>query len=433
MKTIISRKSQVAFAAVILSVLFSGLFMSRSPLADETKGQPRMKMKSPETGDMEMKGMDMGGMKMQPGSVMLTPAKQKLIGVKTHTVKTRRLVKTIRTAGRIDYDESRLAEINLRVSGWIERLYADRTGKYIKKGEPLFTIYSPQLVSAQQEFLISKKSGFSGATKDPAKTKLLLLNVSESQIDELQKNGAPSTYMEVHSPVSGYVIFKSALAGGYVKPGETVFRIADISRVWVLADIYESDIPFVKIGQRARITVTPLPGKNLTGKITYIYPYLSPQTRSVKVRIELENPDEKLKPEMYADVQIEVNLGKRLAVPQSAVLDSGLRKLVFVRTGAGMYAPRQIELNNPVGDYHPVISGLNEGEIVVSSATFFLDSESKLMASMEGMMGLLGMGDWKMESAKMGEMDMGDMKAKGMEMGGMIEGAKKKPDGEKKQ
>jgi Cu(I)/Ag(I) efflux system membrane fusion protein len=222
--------------------------------------------------------------------------------------------------------------------------------------------------------------------------------------------------MEIVSPVSGYVIFKSVLEGSHVKPGETLFRIADTSEVWLLADIYESDIPFIKVGQKAKITVTSLPGKKLTGKITYLYPYLSPQTRSMKVRIELENPDGKLKPEMYAKVRIEVKMGKRLSVPQSAVLDSGLRKLVFIRTGAGMYAPREIETGNPVGNYRPVLSGLKEGEVVVSSAAFFLDSESKLTASMEGMMGLIGMGDWKMEAATMSEMDMGNMDMKGMGM-----------------
>ncbi len=410
-----------ALAAVISSVLFSGFFAYRSSASNGT-----------DMGAMDMKDMDMKGMKMEPGSVMLTPAKEKLIGVKTDTVKTMRLVKTILASGRIDYDESRLTEINLRIGGWIERLYADRTGIYVTKGEPLFTIYSPQLIPAQEEFLITGKSGFADADSGSAKRKLLLLGVSESQIDDLRKKGVPSNYTAIISPVSGYVIYKSVLEGGHVKPGETLFRIADISRVWVLADIYESDIPFVKVGQKADISVTSLPGKRLAGKITYLYPYLSPRTRSMKARIELENIDEKLKPEMYANVRVKVNLGKRLAVPQSAVLDSGLRKIVFIRTGAGTFAPREIETGSPVGNHRPVLSGLKEGEIVVSSAAFFLDSESKLTATMEGMMGLIGMGDWKMEAAKMSEMDMGGMDMKGKNMKGMDMKGMKPSSGEKK-
>jgi len=377
------------------------------------------------SGDLPKKQAGAKKMKMQRSAVSLTKTEKRLLDVKTYTIKPIRLTKIIRTAGRLDYDESRLAEINLRTGGWIERLYADRTGKYVRKGKPLLTIYSPELVAAQKEFLIMDKNGAGNEGNGSAKKKLLLLGLTGRQIEKLREKGSPSTYVEILSPISGYVILKSVLAGSHVKPGQTLFRIADISRLWVLGDIYESDIPWVKTGQKADVTLPSFPGKKFPGRITYIYPYLSPRTRSVKARIELANPHEKLKPEMYADVRIEISAGNRLAVPQSGMLDSGLRKVVFVRDDKGRFVPREVVLDSPVGDFYPVISGLREGETIVSFATFFIDSESRLKASMEGMMGLIGMGDWKMESAKMGGMDMKDMDMKGMDMGGMDKGMKK--------
>ncbi len=407
MKKAIGRNSSPT-VIFVLSILFS-LFIAQ-PCFSEDRPEKQAGAKK---------------MKMQRSAVSLTKAEKRLLGVKTYTVKPIRLTKIIRASGRLDYNESRLAEINLRTGGWIERLYADSTGKYVRKGEPLLTIYSPELVAAQKEFLIMGKNGAGEKKNGSAEKKLLLLGLTGKQIEKLRKKGAPSTHVEILSPISGYVILKSVLAGSHVKPGQTLFRIADISRLWVLGDIYESDIPWVKTGQKAIVTLPSFPGKKFPGKITYIYPYLSPRTRSVKARIELANPGEKLKPEMYANVRIEISAGNRLAVPQSGMLDSGLRKVVFVRDDKGRFVPREVVLDSPVGDLYPVISGLKDGETIVSFATFFIDSESRLKASMEGMMGLIGMGDWKMESAKMGGMDMKGMDMKSMDMGGMKKGMQK--------
>ncbi|MFQ5716737.1 MAG: efflux RND transporter periplasmic adaptor subunit [Nitrospinales bacterium] len=356
-------------------------------------------------------------MKMPAGAVMINPAQQQLIGVKRYTVEKRKLTKIIRTVGRVEYDERLLGEVNLKVEGWVEKLYADYTGKYVRRGEPLFKLYSPELLNAQEEYLLTTAGRSGAGMKSSAKTRLLLWDISETQINRLERTRKPLTHLDILSPASGYIISKSILEGGHIKPGQTLFKISDIKKVWVLADIYEFELPFVKLGQKVNITTQSLPGQILTGELTYIYPNLNAETRSVKIRVEMENPEERLKPGMFANVQIEIDRGERLAIPESAVLDSGVRKIVFISKGDGVFVPREVQLNSRVHGYYPIQKGLAKGDIVVRSANFFLDSESQLMATMEGMMGLIGMGDWKMEHSKMGEMDMSGMDMSGM--GGM--------------
>ncbi|MFQ5444643.1 MAG: efflux RND transporter periplasmic adaptor subunit [Nitrospinales bacterium] len=364
-------------------------------------------------------------MKMPASSVMINYQKQQLIGVKKYTVRKRKLIKTIRTVGRVDYDERRLVEVNLKVEGWVKKLYADYTGKYIRRGEPLFKLYSPELLNAQEEFLLTTSSRSRSNLKSSARTRLLLWDISETQIRQLEKTGKPLTFLDILSPMSGYIISKSIIEGGHVKPGQTLLRIADISKVWILADIYEYELSFVRLGQKVKVTTKSLPGQILSGEITYIYPNLSPQTRSVKVRIELENQEERLKPEMFANVQIEVDQGERLAIPESAVLNSGVRNIVFISKGDGVFVPREVVLDARINAFYPLRKGLAEGDVVVSSANFFLDSESQLMATMEGMMGLIGMGDWKMEHSDMGEMDMSGMQGMKMDEGSGAKGESK--------
>ena len=356
--------------------------------------------------------------------VMINPIKQQLIGVRKYTVQKKKLVKTIRTVGRVEYDERRLGEVNLKVEGWVERLYANYTGKYVQKGDPLFKLYSPELLNAQEEYLLATSGRTSSSLKASAKTKLLLLNISPSQINQLEKSKKPTTRLDILSPTSGYIISKSILEGGHVKSGQTLLKIADIQKVWVLGDIYENELPLIKLNQKTTITSQAFDGQKFSGTIAYIYPNLNRQTRSIKIRIEIENPKETLKPGMFTNIQIEVNKGFHLAVPESAVLNSGIRKVVFVSKGKGMFIPYEVETGPLISSYYPIQKGLAKGDVVVSSANFFLDSESQLMATMEGMMGLVGMGDWKMEHSKMGEMDMGGMQ--GMKMG---EGSDSKNEG----
>lgn len=349
------------------------------------------------------------------GAVMINPMKQQLIGIRKYTVQEMKLVKTIRTVGRVEYDERRLGEVNLKVEGWVERLYADYTGKYVHEGEPLFKLYSPELLNAQEEYLLTTSGRTSSSLKFSAKTKLLLWDISETQINRLEKSRKPTTLLDILAPTSGYIISKAIIEGGHVKPGKTLLQIADIKKVWVLGDIYENELPFIKLGQTVTITSQSFAGRQYSGTIAYIYPNLNLQTRSVKIRIEIENREELLKPGMFTNIQIKVDKGIHLAVPESAVLNSGVRQVVFVSKGNGIFIPNEVDTGSLVSGYYPVQKGLAKGDVVVSSANFFLDSESQLMATMEGMMGLIGMGDWKMEHSKMGEMDMGGMK--GMKMG----------------
>lgn len=370
---------------------------------------------------------------MKGGTVMINPMKQQLIGVKKFTVQEKNLVKTIRTVGRVEYDERLLREVNLKVEGWVERLYADYTGKYVQKGEPLFKLYSPELLNAQEEYLLATSGRTSSRLKSSAKTKLLLWNVSESQIKKLEKNKKPTTRLDILSPASGYIISKSIIEGGHVKPGQTLLKIADIKKVWILGDIYENELPFIKRGQNVKITSQSFSGRYYSGTIAYIYPNLNPKTRSVKIRIEMENPEEILKPGMFTNIKIEVDQGIHLAVPESAVLNSGIRQVVFVSKGNGMFTPQEVAVGPLVNGYYPIRNGLTQGDVVVSSANFFLDSESQLTATMEGMMGLTGMGDWKMEHSKMGEMDMSGMQGmkKGEGSDSKNKPAMKKPEGSK--
>lgn len=356
-------------------------------------------------------------MKAPRGAVMINTMKQQLIGVKKYTVQKRKMIKTIRTVGRMEYDERLLKEVNLKVEGWVEKLYADFVGKYVRQGEPLFKLYSPELLNAQEEYLLAISGSAGSRLKSSARTRLLLWDITEAQIQKLDRTRKPMTLVEILSPLTGYIISKSIIEGGHVKPGQTLFKIADIKKVWVLGDIYEFELSLIKLGQKVKITSRSFPGQSFPGEISYMYPNLNPKTRSIKIRIEMDNPDEKFKPGMFMNIQVEIDQGIQLAVPESAVLQSGVRNIVFSSKGKGMFVPKEVEIGSLTNGYYPVLKGLTEGEVVVSSGNFFLDSESKLMATGEGMMGLIGMGDWKMEHSKMGEMDMSGMKGMDMNKG----------------
>jgi Cu(I)/Ag(I) efflux system membrane fusion protein len=358
----------------------------------------------------------------QQGSVQLSPTQRQLIGVTYGTVEKRPLIKMIRTVGRVEYDERRLAEVTLKIAGWIHDLFVDHTGKRIKKGQPLLTIYSPELVSAQEEYLLAlrtrerlKESRVPGALGSAeslvkvSRNRLLLWDLTAAQIRTLEASGKPQLYQMIYSPVTGYVIEREALKGQRVEPGKTLYKIADLSTIWVQADIYEYELPFIREGQEATITLAYYPGAVWRGTIDYIYPYLETETRTNKVRFVFPNPDHKLKPGMYANMELKVNLGEKLVVPESAVLHSGVRKLVFIDRGEGRFEPREVSLGVQADEYWEVVDGLKEKERIAKSGNFLIDSESKLAAaeSMMGRMGSIGMGDWKMESAKPMEMEGG--------------------------
>ncbi len=355
----------------------------------------------------EMKGMSMESIQKQgkmeemaPGTVQISPDRQQLIGVKIGTVEKKPLERVIRTVGRVDYDEQKITTVSLKVGGWIEDLYVDFTGKYVKKGEPLLSLYSPDLVSTQEEYLLAlqtkktlSKSSFpeiagSGESiAESAKRRLKLWDISDEEIKNLEETGKAKKNLTLYAPFSGYVLEKSAYKGMNVMPGASLFKLADLSDVWLYADVYEYELPYIRLGQQASIQLASLPGETFTGKAIYIYPSLNQETRTAKVRFEFKNPQEKLKPEMYANVEIKSRLGERLAVPAGAIIDTGLRKMAIVAKGEGYFEPREVKATR-VDDYYEVISGLKQGEKVVTSASFLVDSESNLKEAMAGMPGM---------------------------------------------
>jgi Cu(I)/Ag(I) efflux system membrane fusion protein len=338
-----------------------------------------------------------------PGTVQISSERQQLIGVKIGTVEMKPLEKVIRTVGRVDYDEKRIVTVSTKVGGWIEELYVDFTGRFVRQGEPLLTLYSPELVSTQEEYLIALqarkslcKSPFpevasSGASlAESAKRRLKLWDISDDQIRALEEGGQAKKTLTLYSPFAGFVLEKSTFKGMSVMPGMALYKLADLSVVWLYADIYEYELPFIRLGQQASIQLTYLPGEIITGRVIYIYPSLNPETRTAKVRFEIPNPHDKLKPEMYANVEIKVRLGQRLVVPVGAIIDTGIRQLAILDKGNGYFEPREVKAER-IDEYYEVMKGLKAGERVVTSANFLVDSESNLKAAVSGMAGMPGM------------------------------------------
>jgi Cu(I)/Ag(I) efflux system membrane fusion protein len=334
--------------------------------------------------------------------VEISPEQQKLIGVKTVKVDIRPLQKTIRAVGRLEADESKLATVNAKIEGWIEKLYVEVTGSYIKKGQPLAEIYSPELVATQQEFLTALKwvkqstgaktdgnqtttselshmiAKDATATLEASRQRLLLWDISAQQIKNIEESGKTIRTLTLYSPVNGFITQKMAVAGMKVMPGEKLFDVADLSSIWVIADVYEYELPLIKVGNRALITLAYLPGRELPSQIDYIYPSISAETRTVKIRLKLNNPNYQLKPQMFANVELKINMGKKLMIPESAVIDTGKSMVAYVDLGNGAFEPREIKAGLRGDGYIEVLRGLKKGEAVVSSANFLVDSEAQL-------------------------------------------------------
>jgi RND family efflux transporter MFP subunit len=336
-----------------------------------------------------------------PGAIKISPEKQQLIGVQTSIVEYHEVQKTIRAVGQVAYAEPKQAYVTTKFEGYIEELFVDYTGKLVEKSQPLFTVYSPELVSTQEEYLLAVNAQKSlerssigevaaGASTllESAKRRLHLWDISDKQIEELERSGKITKTLIIYSPIRGYVVEKMAVQGLKVMPGMNLYQIADLSTVWVLADLYEYEVPFVKLGQEATVTLTYYPGEVFKGRVTYIYPFLTTETRTVKARLEFSNPGEKLKPGMYANVNLQSGAGKQLTVPEEAVMDAGAEQIVFVAHEGGYFEPRQVELGAKVGDRFIVLRGLEEGEKVVTSGNFLIDSESRLKSAASGMAGM---------------------------------------------
>ena len=346
----------------------------------------------------------MEGHDMSAGGINVSPEKQQLVGIRTAVAEIRPLVKKIRTVGIVTYDETKVAQVFTKVEGWIDQLYVNYTGKLVEKGQPLFSLYSPDLVATQDEYVLALQAKESLASSslpeiragsasllEATRRRLSLWDISNEQIAELQKTREPKRNLTFYSPMSGFVIKKEAVQGMRVMPDKELYTITDLSTVWVTADIYEFDLANIRLGQRATITLSYFPGQTFSGRVAWISPVLEEKTRTTKIRLEFANRDFKLKPEMYANVEIEVDGGKKLAIPDEAVLDSGIRKIVFVDKGAGRYAPVEVRLGGKFDNYYEILSGLSPGERIIASASFLLDSESRLTEAMGAMAGMPGM------------------------------------------
>jgi RND family efflux transporter MFP subunit len=311
------------------------------------------------------------------------------------------LSRTISTVGLVAYEEPKQFSINSKIDGWVERLYASETGQFVKKGSPLLEIYSPALVSAQEEFLLARNNSVSlaqsqfssiaeGASRllEASRRRLKLWDISDRQIARLEKSGEVSKNLTLYAPYDGIVTMKMVKEGQFIKSGMEMLILSDISKVWVYADIYEYELPWVKVGQQARITLPYVGSEPIKSEVSYIYPFVEPKTRTVKARFEIDNPDFTLKPDMYVNVRLASEPVKNaLSVPVEAVLHSGEKQTVFVALGDGKFEPRRVKtgMQNDSGDIE-IVQGLLEGEEVVTSAQFMLDSESKLREAIAKML-----------------------------------------------
>src|SRR6516225_1324997 len=318
--------------------------------------------------------------------ISVDPATVQKMGVRTAVVTKGPVRRVIRTVGAIDYNETALADVTTKFRGWIEKLYVDSTGKQVRKGEALFEIYSPELYSAQNEYVLALNQG-SGALKASARQKLKLFDISDDQIAELEKSRQPQRTLRVNAPIDGIVVEKMAVQGQMVEAGMKLYRLADLSIVWVQSQIYEQDLAFLKLGQEAEVSLSYLPDRKFKGRITYIYPTVDEKTRTAHVRMEFHNPGLFLKPGMFTSVQVRAELEpSALLVPDTAVLRSGEKNTVFVALDGGKFEPRTVSLGpRAENNMYQVLSGLKEGERVVTSAKFMLDSESQLREAIQKM------------------------------------------------
>ncbi len=346
-------------------------------------------------------GKDSMGMEMvpvyqdqpsRPDQITIDPVTVQNMGLRTSAVTRGPLRRVIRTVGMIEADETTLTEVTTKFKGWIEKLYVDATGQQVHRGEPLFEIYSPELYSAQMEYLLALKSP--GNTNDArtlstsAALKLKYFDISDDQIAELQKSGEVKKTLRVHAPRDGFVIDKAVVQGQMVDAGKMLYRVADLSLVWVQSQVYEQDLPYLKLGQEAAVTLSYLPDARFRGRVTYIYPTIDEKTRTARVRMEFHNPGYFLKPGMFATVELRAELDpSALLVPDSAVVRSGEKQTVFVALDGGHFEPRNVTLG-PRGenDRYQVLSGLQEDERVVTSGQFLLDSESQLREAIQKML-----------------------------------------------
>jgi RND family efflux transporter MFP subunit len=379
---------------------------------------------------------------MEVGTVRITPEKQQLIGVKYEQVGVGGGSRTIRAVGKVAIDETRIGHVHTKVEGWIDQVFVDFTGKLVRKGQPLLTIYSPDMLASERELLLAAKaktimrnsalpSGFdqSESLLQATRRRLELWDLSEAQIDQVLSTGEPIKNITVYSPMAGYITDRKAFPQVKVMPDTDLYTIVDLSRVWIVADVFEYEAPNIRVGELARVSLQALPGKSFNARIDYLQPEVDPMTRTLKVRLNMDNPGLMLKPDMYADVEFHVNIPSKLTVPADAVLNAGERQTVFVDRGNGYLEPRQVKTGEREGDRVQILSGLSVGDRIVTSGNFLIDSESQMKAAASGMGGMAGMPGMsnkpaqpetpankpKAPAAKPDAKEMGDMPGMGAE------------------
>ena len=327
--------------------------------------------------------------------VQLSPERLQSIGVRMGRVDQKNVNDEIRVAGNVAVDETRLAYIQVRYPGYIQKVFADATYQYLRKGQPLFTIYSPDLAATEREYLVAKQnqqrvvgSTVPGVTEgaasllDATRERLKQWGVSQQEIERLESTGEVQQELTVESPVSGYITERNALPNLTVQPETRLYTVADLSTVWVFAEVFQNDLGRIKPGDRATLTVDAYPGRVFEGRVNFIYPQVDMTTRTVRARVAFSNPGLKLTPGMFVNVALQVPQAKQLVIPASGILQSGTRQVVFMNRGDGYLEPRDVELGPRTGDEFIVLKGLKEGEEIVTSANFLIDSESQLQAAL---------------------------------------------------
>lgn len=327
--------------------------------------------------------------------VQISPQRLQSIGVKIAEVQRKLVADEIRTTGSVAVDETRLAYVQVRFSGYVQKVFADATYQYVRKGQPLFTVYSPDLVATEREYLVAKQNqqqvaqstvpgvvSSAASLLDAAAERLKQWGVPQKEIARLESTGEVQQELEVDSPVSGYITERNALPSVAVQPGMRLYTIADLSTVWVQAQVFQNDLERIKVGAPATLTVNTYPGRTFTGRVDFIYPQVDMDTRTARVRVVFSNPGLQRKPGMFVNVSLKVPMGSQLVIPATGVLQSGTREIAFVERGDGYIEPREVQLGSRVGDDFIVLKGLKAGEQIVTSANFLIDSESQLQAAL---------------------------------------------------
>jgi membrane fusion protein, copper/silver efflux system len=325
------------------------------------------------------------------GAVQVTPDRQQLIGVEYGTAEYRDSAQTIRASARVTLDETRIAKVQPKLEGWISHVAVDFTGKYVSKGQPLLSIYSPEALATQQEYLLALRAQqimhnnamheMGASTENlltAARRRLELWDISDAQIETIRKTGEPLKDLTLYSPISGFVTERNAFPQQHITPDTMLYTVADLSTVWVIADVFEYEAANVRIGQSASMTLTYLPGRTFHGIVSYVLPQVDPVTRTLKVRIQLNNPGYALKPDMYGEVELHGSGRRMLTVPQTAVMNSGERQVVFIDRGNGFFEPRAVTIGQQMDGRTEILSGLAAGERIVTSGNFLIDSESRM-------------------------------------------------------